>query len=261
MTLADKVILITGASSGIGAALAREVSQQGARVVLAARNEAALKTVAADCPGSLVVPTDITDRDACQRMIEKTVEHFGRLDILVNNAGLSMLSRFDEIEDFAVFERLMEVNYFGAVYCTHAALPHLKKTGGLVVGISTLAGKTGVPLRTGYSASKHALQGFLDSLRIELMGSGVDVSIISPGFVDTEIRQHSLGADGRPLERNPLHGRRMMSAEAAAHIIAQAIDKRKREVLMGTQGKLLSIGRLLVPGFVDRMAYRSAYKK
>jgi NAD(P)-dependent dehydrogenase (short-subunit alcohol dehydrogenase family) len=200
----------------------------------------------------------VTDRDACRALVAQTVEHYGGLDVLVNNAGLSMLARFDELDDLSLFDTLMGVNYFGAVYCTQAALPHLKQSGGLIVAISTLAGVTGVPLRTGYSASKHALQGFMDSLRIELMGSGVDVSIISPGFVDTQIREHSLSGDGNPLGYNPLKGRKMMSPEEAAVIIAQAIAGRKREVRMGTRGKLLPLGKVLIPGWVDRIAKRSA---
>lgn len=261
MELAGKVILITGASSGIGAALARNLAQRGALLALAARDETALKAVAADCAGALVVPTDVTDLEACRRMVAETVAHFGRLDVLVNNAGMSMLSKFEDVQDFGIFERLLRVNYLGAVYCTAAALPYLKKTGGLLVGVSSLSGKTGVPLRTGYAASKHAMQGFFDSLRVELMDSGVDVCMISPGFVDTDIRQHSLSADGKPLGRNPLSERKMMSAETCAEIIADAIQKRKREVLMGTQGRFLMLGRLLMPRLVDHLARRSAHKE
>ncbi|HLA45652.1 MAG TPA: SDR family oxidoreductase, partial [Aggregatilineales bacterium] len=152
----DKVIIITGASSGVGAALARQSGVTGAHLALAARRADALQEVADSCPDAIAIPTDITDSDACKTLVEKTVAHFGRLDILVNNAGVSMLSRFEDIEDLSILEKLMQVNYLGAVYCTHAALPHLKKSNGLIVGVSSLAGKTGIPLRTGYSASKHA---------------------------------------------------------------------------------------------------------
>lgn len=258
MSLAQKVVIVTGASSGIGASLARQLAGEGARVVLAARNAEHLATVAADCPDSLVVPTDVTDPAQCQALIERTIEQFGRLDVLVNNAGLSMLARFDDLDDLSLFQHLMAVNYFGAVYCTHAALPHLKASKGLIVCVSSLAGKTGVPLRTGYAASKHALQGFCDSLRIELLDSGVDVSIVSPAFVDTDIRQHSLSKSGQPLGYNPLAHRKLMSADACAAIIVEAIRKRRREVLMGTKGKLLGIGRLVLPRVVDWLAKRSA---
>jgi NAD(P)-dependent dehydrogenase (short-subunit alcohol dehydrogenase family) len=253
-----KVVIITGASSGIGAALARHLGGKGAKLALAARNAEKLTAVAEECPQAIAIPTDVSDLAACRAMVARTVEAYGQIDVLVNNAGLSMLARFDELDDLSLFETLMRVNYFGAVYCTQAALPHLKKTEGLVVAISTLAGVTGVPLRTGYSAAKHALQGFMDSLRIELMDSGVDVCMVSPGFVDTQIREHSLGGDGSPLGYNPLKGRKMMSPEEAAAIIAKAIAGRKREVRMGTRGKLLPLGKLLIPGVVDRIAKRSA---
>jgi len=254
----NQVIIITGASSGIGAALARGLAAKGAKLALAARRTEALQAVAADCPAALVIPTDITDPHACTHLIEKTVAHFGRLDALVNNAGVSMLARFEDVQDLSLFETLMQVNYFGAVYCTRAALPHLKKTGGLLVGVSSLAGKTGVPLRTGYSASKHAMQGFFDSLRIELMGSGVAVSMVSPAFVDTDIRQHSLAADGSPLGQNPLQHRQMMNAEECAHQIIRVMEKRQREHLMETKGKFLMLGKLLLPGLVDRLTKKSA---
>lgn len=252
----DKVILITGASTGIGAALARELAKRGAKLALAARSEDKLREVANNCPDSIVVPTDVTNQPACQAMVEKTTAHFGRLDVLVNNAGQSMLSRFDEIQDFSIFEKLIQINYLSAVYSTHAALPHLKASNGLVVAVSSVAGKTGIPLRTGYSASKHAMQGFFDSLRIELMGSGVAVSVVSPGFVDTNIREHSLGADGKPLGKNPLAGQKIMSAEECACLIADVIESRRRELVMGKSGKLAMLGKLIVPKLVDKMTRR-----
>ncbi len=251
-----KIVIVTGASTGIGAALARELARRGAKIVLAARSEDKLREVAWDCPDSLVVPTDVTQADSCTALVEKTIAHFGRLDVLVNNAGQSMLSRFDEVQDFSIFEKLIQINYLSAVYCTRAALPHLKQSKGLIVGVSSVAGKTGVPLRTGYSASKHAMQGFFDSLRIELMGSGVDVSMISPGFVDTHIRQHSLGADGKPLGKNPLAGEKIMTAEQAAVHIADAIQSRRRERIMGISGKLAMLGKLIAPRLVDKMTRR-----
>jgi len=258
MSFSNQVWIITGASSGIGAALARQLSAKGAKLALAARNAEKLAGVAQSLPNVITIPTDVTNSDQCQNLIDQTVDHFGRLDGLVNNAGISMLSHFEQLNDLQVLETLMNVNYFGVVYCTKAALPHLKKTEGLLVGVSSLSGKTGVPLRTGYSASKHALQGFYDSLRIELLDSGVDVTMVSPGFVDTEIRQHSLSQNGTPLGRNPLSNRKMMSAETCASIIIEAMQHRKREVLMGTKGKFLGIGRLLLPKVVDWVAKRSA---
>lgn len=254
----DKVIIITGASMGIGAALAKQLAGQGAKLALAARSRDKLEAVVADCPGAIAIPTDITDPIACQALVDQTVAHFGRLDGLVNNAGMSMWAKFEDVQDLSIFEKLMHVNYLGCVYCTHAALPHLKKSKGLIVAISSLAGKTGVPFRTGYVASKHALQGFCDALRVELMGTGVDVSVISPGFVDTDIRQHSFGASGQALEQNPHEGSVMMTPEACAAQIISVMSSRRRELLMGTKGKFLMLGKLIAPGLVDRLARKSA---
>jgi short-subunit dehydrogenase len=186
---ANRVMVITGASSGIGRELARQLATQGARLVLAARDQARLTEVSEECrqlgAETLVVPTDVTSQDACRELVAKTVEKFGALDVLVNNAGSAMWSRFDELHDLAIIERLMRVNYLGGVYCTHAALPHLKKSRGLIVAMASISGLLGVPLLTGYSASKHAVFGFFESLRIELAASGVGVTILAPDFVQS----------------------------------------------------------------------------
>jgi short-subunit dehydrogenase len=256
--MAEKVILITGASSGIGAALARQLAARGDKVALAARRREQLEAVGAK--DALVIPTDVTKREQCHAMVEQTIKQFGRLDVLVNNAGMSMYSRFEDVQDFTIFERLIQINYLGAVYCTEAALPHLKQSSGLIVAVSSISGITGVPFRTGYSASKHAMQGFFDSLRVELMDSGVDVSMVSPDFVDTDIRQKSFGADGQPLGNNPMHGKKIMSADEAARQMIDVIDNRRRELIMGRRGKLVRLGKVLAPGLVDRITRRSIEK-
>jgi NAD(P)-dependent dehydrogenase (short-subunit alcohol dehydrogenase family) len=147
----------------------------------------------------------VTQPEACQQLVEKAIATFGQIDSLINNAGISMVTRFDEITDLSIFEQVMQVNYLGAVYCTHYALPYLKASRGLLVAISSLCGKTAVPTRSGYVASKHAMQGFFDTLRIELRGTGVDVLVVSPGFVATDIRERALGANGQPLGQSPRH--------------------------------------------------------
>jgi short-subunit dehydrogenase len=257
MDFQDKVIIITGASVGIGAALARELARRGGKLVLAARDAEKLAEVAADCPGALVVPTDVTDRAACQALIEKTISHFGRLDVLVNNAGRTMWARLDELHDLAIIEDLMRLNYFGAVYCTHAALPHLKQSRGLIVAISSVAGKTGVPTRTGYAASKHAMQGFFDSLRIELADSGVGVTVVCPDFVLSEIHKRAIGPDGRPLGKSPLQQDKIMSAEDCARLTADAMAARKREVLMSRRARLGMWLKLLAPTRLDAIAQKA----
>jgi NAD(P)-dependent dehydrogenase (short-subunit alcohol dehydrogenase family) len=197
----DEVVAITGASKGIGAELARQLAAKGAKLVLAARGEKELDAVAADCrkAGAAVVAvkTDVSVEGDCEAMVTAALAAFGRLDALVNNAGATMWARFEDIRDMSILQRIMQVNYMGAVFCTRHALPHLRASRGRIVGISSLAGRVGVPTRTGYSASKHAMTGFFDSLRIELAGSGVTVTMIYPGFVATGIRENVMTARGK----------------------------------------------------------------
>ena len=180
----NRVIVITGASSGIGRALARELAVERPRLVLAARDAERLEEVAADCERlgaeTLVVPTDVTRPEECGRMIDQCVARFGGVDVLVNNAGRAMWARFDELDDLAVMADIMHVNYLGCVYGTHFALPHLKRSRGLVVAVASISGIVGAPMLSGYSASKHAVIGFFESLRIELAASGVGVTIVAP---------------------------------------------------------------------------------
>ncbi len=254
----SKTYVITGASSGIGAALALEWAKRGDNVVLAARSEGELTALAGKCgERALVVRTDVTDPAQCEAMVKAAVARFGGIDVLVNNAGISMWARFREITDLGMFERIMRVNYLGTVYATHFALPHLVASGGLVVGISSLTGKTGVPTRSGYAASKHAMQGFLDSIRIELRGTGVDVLVVSPGFVKTDIRSKVLGPDGKALEKSPRDESAGMSVEECTRIIVRAVDHRAREVVMTPQAKVGMWLKLAFPGLVDRIAERA----
>lgn len=260
--MSRKTYLITGASTGIGAALARAWAARGDNVVLAARNEDALKELAQQCgPNALAVKTDVTDPKQCEAMVKAAVDRFGGLDVLVNNAGISMWARFREITDLSLFERIMRVNYLGTVYSTHYALPHLLASKGLVVGISSLTGKTGVPTRSGYAASKHAMQGFLDSIRIELRGTGVDVLVVSPGFVKTDIRSKVLGPDGKSLEASPRDETEGMSVEACTSIIVRAVDRRARDVVMTPRAKVGMWLKLVAPGVVDRIAARAVKEK
>ena len=254
-----KTYVITGASTGIGAAVARVLAARGDNVVLAARSEDEIKTLARECGDAraLAVRTDVTDPAQCEGMVQRAVERFGGIDVLVNNAGISMWARFREITDLSMFERIMRVNYLGTVYCTHHALPHLIASKGLLVGISSLTGKTGVPTRSGYAASKHAMQGFLDSIRIELRGTGVDVLVVSPGFVKTDIRSKVLGPDGRSLEKSPRDESKGMTVEECTSIIVRAMDRRAREVVMTPRARLGMWLKLVAPGAVDRIAERA----
>jgi short-subunit dehydrogenase len=254
----NNVVIITGASAGIGHHLALQLADQGARIVLAARTATRLEETAEQCRQRgaqvLVVPTDVGKQLQCENLIEKTLKKYGSLDTLINNAGISMWARFEDIKNLSLMEEIMRVNYFGSMYCTHYALPYLKKSKGRIVGISSLTGKAGVPTRTGYAASKHAMAGFFDSLRIELSDYGVSVTMIYPGFVATQVRKRAYGADGKPLERSPLRETEVMTAESCAELILKAVAHRKRELVMTRRGRLGLWLKLIAPRLVDRMA-------
>lgn len=263
-TMQGKTVIITGASSGIGEELAVSLAARGASLVLAARSEEALARAKERCEKAggraLTVSTDVADPEACRRMVERAVEAFGGIDMLVNNAGISMRGRFEDISDVSLFDRLMRVNYLGAVYCTHAALPHIKARKGMLVAISSVQGKLAVPGRTGYVASKHAVQGFFDSLRIELMETGVDVLVVSPGYVSTDIGVRALGPDGKPQATRDTASN-AMDPRTCAEQILRAIDHRDRELVMTARARIGLYLKLLAPGLVDRFALKASRKR
>ena len=260
-TYSGKSIVLTGASSGIGRALALALARQRPRLALAARDAESLADVADECRSlgaeAVVVPTDVSDPQAAEFLIETTVASFGGIDVLVNNAGASMIARFDEVTDLSIFESLMRVNYLGCVYLTHYALPHLKTSRGQIVAMASLAGLTGVPTRTGYAASKHAVIGFYDSLRIELSDTGVDVTVIAPDFVLSEIHRRSIGPDGRPVGQSPMQESRIMTAEECAALALRAMERRQRIAVLSARGRWGRFVRLLAPGLIDRIAARA----
>jgi NAD(P)-dependent dehydrogenase (short-subunit alcohol dehydrogenase family) len=257
----DNAVLLTGASRGIGREMALQLADQGAWLALSARDVVALEEVAEECrrrgARTVAIPADVVEEPQCAALVARAMEAFGRIDTLVNNAGISMWARFDELRDLSVCERVMGVNYFGSVYCTWHALPHLKAARGRLVGVSSLTGKTGVPMRSGYAASKHAMAGFFDTLRIELAGSGVTVTMAYPDFVATETRERALGADGKPLGTSPVREAEIMPAETCARLILRAAAARRRELIMTRRGKVGLWLKLLAPGLVDRIARRA----
>ncbi len=261
MTFQEKVILVTGASSGIGKALCLELAIERPRLVLAARDEAGLGQVAKACrekgAETLVVPTDVASEEACRNLVERAAERFGGIDVLVNNAGMTMWSPFEELRDLSLYDRLMRVNFLGSVYPTYYALPYLKKSRGCIVVVSSVAGLTGVPARTGYSATKHALFGFFDSLRIELADTGVSVTMIAPDFVLSEIHRRAIGPDGRPLGQSPMQESKIMSAEECAAMIVRAMRKRQRLLITSLRGRFGRWVRLLAPGLIDAIARKA----
>lgn len=254
-------IILTGASEGIGRALALELAARGARLALAARDRERLETLAQECRArggeALAIPTDVTNEHDLEWLVTETVKTFGGIDMVVHNAGITMWSRFDALQDFSIFERLMEVNYLAPVRLTGLTLPHLKQSRGLIVAIASLSGLTGVPERTGYAASKHAMVGFFDSLRIELVGSGVDVTVVAPDFVVSEIHKRAIGPDGEALGASPMMQSKIMSAGECAARIVRAMEKRQRLLLMSTRGKWGRWLKLLAPSVIDRIAARA----
>ena len=256
-----QVVILTGASEGIGRALALSLAEQRASLVLASRNRQRLEDLARLCRDRgaevLVVATDVGEEAQCAALVDATLERFGRLDVLINNAGATMWSRLDELSDVGVLETLMRVNYLGAAWLTRRALPALKASRGRIVAISSLAGLAGVPTRTGYAASKHAMFGFFDSLRIELRPHGVSVTIVAPDFVVSEIHRRAVGPDGRPLGETPMDESRIMSSEECARLILRATESRRRLAITSGRGHLLGWLKLVAPGLVDRLAARA----
>ena len=254
----DKVVVITGASTGIGEALAHQLAAQGAWLGLGARNAERLAEVTTACQKhggrALAATTDVTDPAQCGALIQKTVDSYGRIDMLVNNAGQTMFAIFEEVRDLSIFEQLMRVNYLGSVYCTYYALPHLKKARGRLVGVCSLTGKNGVPTRSGYAASKHAMVGFFDTLRIELAPHQVSVTMAYPDFVATGMRVRALDPDGQPLGRTTVEESKTMPVETCAQLILRAAERRQREVVMSGRAQLGQWLKLIAPGLVDRIA-------
>ncbi len=260
-TFKDKVVVITGASSGIGRELACQLAGQGAWLSLAARDVERLAKVRAECQtrGGRAIPvqTDVSQQSQCESLIQETVKKYERIDVLVNNAGITMWAKFEDLQDLGLVEQIMRINFFGSVYCTHYALPYLKQTKGQIVAISSLTGKAGIPTRSAYAASKHAMAGFFDSLRIEIAEYGVDVTTIYPDFVSSEVRERALGPDGLPLGTSPVREKEVMSTETCAEMIIQAMEQRKRELIMSFRGRIGQWLKLIAPRVVDRIALRA----
>ena len=253
-----KVVIVTGASSGIGEAAAREFARNGSKVVLAARSESKLSKIVVEIKAergeACYVKTDVSKEEECKRLVETAVSKYGSVHILINNAGVSMRAVFDDV-DLSVLRRLMDVNFWGTVYCTKYALPYLVANKGSLVGVSSVAGFHGLPGRTGYSASKFAIHGFLETLRIENLKRGLHVMIIAPGFTSTEIRIHALTADGSEQGESPKEEEKLMSPEYVAKWILKGIRKKKRNKLLTWDGRLTALLQRIIPTAVDWAYY------
>ncbi len=260
----NKVIVITGASSGIGKACAFEFAGQGAKVVLAARNIAELEIIEdiinKQGGDAYAVKTDVRNFEDCKKLIDKTVEKYDKIDILINNAGISMRSTFEDL-DLSVIKEVMDTNFYGAVYCTKLALPYLLKQKGTVIGISSISGLTPLPGRTGYCASKYALDGFLNTLRMENIKKGLNVLLVHPGFTSSNIRKSALTHSGMTQNETPRDEKKMMSSERVAHSIADATYKRYRDLILTNQGKLVVWLYNISPGITDRIILKEMSKE
>jgi NAD(P)-dependent dehydrogenase (short-subunit alcohol dehydrogenase family) len=244
--------VITGATSGIGRETALEFVRAGARVVVAGRREERLQELTAEIAAmggqSLAVSTDVADQTQVERLIEQAFKQFGRIDVLVNNAGVGMAARFDEmsLEDF---RRVMDVNFWGAVYACKAVVPQMRKQqgGGVIINISSILGKRGMPFETAYCASKFALAGFSEALRTEVMADGIDVSTIFPGAVETEIFATAANQTGMEvpgiLPKFP--------ARAMARVIVRDARFPQPEIVMALDAQAINFFNTLVPGLVD----------
>ena len=260
----DKVVIITGASSGIGLACALKFYKEGAQVVMTARNKEKLlertKIFEKENTRVLVIACDVSNEDDCKGMIDQTIKEFGKIDVLINNAGISMRAIFNSL-DLKVIKSVMQTNFWGTVYCTKYALPYLLQTKGSVVGISSVAGKKGLPGRTGYSASKFAIEGFLESLRTENLNNDLHVLVACPGFTASNIRNTALNAEGNQQGDSPRDEKSMMSADEVANEIYVAVIKRKRDLLLTTNGKLTVWLNKFFPSMMDKVVFKHMSKE
>ncbi|MFM2135470.1 MAG: hypothetical protein RL021_870 [Bacteroidota bacterium] len=263
-SMKGKVVVITGASSGIGKALSYAFASEGARLVLFARSADVLDAMQKELESSgkevLCVSGDVSLETDCSRLIAAAVARFGTIDVLINNAGVSMRALFEEL-DLDVIRKVMDVNFWGAVYCTKFALPYLLRQKGSVVGISSIAGKKGLPARTAYSSSKFALEGFLETLRTENLHRGLHVLVACPGFTASNIRSRALAKDGKPQGESPRNEQQMMSADEVAALVCKAVKNRKRDLVLTLNGKLAVWLNRLFPSLSDRLVFSHMEKE
>ncbi|GAC1430719.1 MAG: SDR family oxidoreductase [Chitinophagaceae bacterium] len=257
----NKVVAITGGTDGIGKALVDAMIKAGARVATCARNHDKIYNLQLEYTNVLLhaIACDVSKETDCRRFIDSTIETFGGIDILINNAGISMHALVNDLE-VDVIRKVMDINFYGSVYCTKFALPSLLERKGIVVGISSIAGYRGLPGRSGYSASKFALQGWLESLRTELLEKNVHVMWVSPGFTTSNIRNAALNEEGRSQGESPMDEDKMMSAASCARHILNAIEKKKRTLVLTFTGKRTVFMNKFFPGLADKIAHKFFFK-
>ncbi|MBN1188042.1 MAG: SDR family oxidoreductase [Bacteroidales bacterium] len=263
-SLIDKVVIITGASSGIGLACTKEFCHRGAKVVMAARNFDKLKELESalilNGMEAYAVKTDVTIESDCEHLINEAINKYGKIDIMINNAGISMRALFVNLK-LDVIRKVMDVNFWGTVYCSKYALPHLLETKGALVGMSSVAGFQGLPGRSGYSASKFAMHGLLESIRVEHLKDGLHVMILAAGFTSSNIRKSALTADGTPQGESPRNEGKMMTPEKVAREMIKALKRHKGNRILSVIGQLMAVSQRIIPNIVDKEAYRRFAKE
>jgi short-subunit dehydrogenase len=259
-----KTIIITGASSGIGEALAYHAAGLNYNIAIAARHIEKLNIVKNNCIAKggkcIAIICDVSNEDNCKLLIEETLKAFGSIDILINNAGISMRAIFNDC-NLSVIEQVMAINFWGTVYCTKYALPYLLERNGSVVGVSSIAGIKGLPGRTGYSASKFAMHGFLESLRLENLKTGLHVLVACPGYTASNIRNTALNQTGHSQAESPYDESKLMQPEAVASAIFKAISKRKNYLYLTFQGKATVFLSKFLPRLLDKLVYKTVAKE
>jgi short-subunit dehydrogenase len=261
MHFKNKIVVVTGGSDGIGKALVEALLQAGAKVATCGRNYDKLYLLQKQNSGMplLIHTADVSKQEECSRFIETTLKTFGTIDILINNAGISMRAEVKDV-DIETLKKVMDINFWGTVYCSKYALPYIIQNKGSIVGISSIAGFRGLPGRSGYSASKFAVNGWLESLRTELLEEGVNVMWVAPGFTSSNIRNAALNKDGQMQGETPLNESELMSATTCAQHILTAIQKRKRTLVLTFTGKKTIFANKLFPGLADKLTRKFFYK-
>jgi len=261
-TFREKAVIVTGASSGIGKAAALQLADEGAWLTLAARDLKRLDELAVKCQQrggeALAIPTDVSDENQCRKLIIRTKERYGHIAMIINNAGVDVVSKLEDLPDLHLFKQVMDVNFYGTVYCTYYALPYLKECGGRIVNISSLGGVLAIPFNTSYIASKFAVNGFSDSLRMELTTTRVSVTVVCPYWVVTEFHERYMDKNGQPKGSagRAIYTDKMMTADRCAEIILKAARQRKREVFMGP-GKMGILLKLIAPNLMDKITTKA----
>lgn len=251
----EKVAIITGGSSGIGKALVVKYAKEGYSVVFTGRNQERLNEVAQSLSGNhLALAMDASKREDNELLVKKAIEKYGRIDTIICNAGISMRALFEDL-DLDVFEEVMNINFYGALYLTKFALPHLLQSKGTIIGVSSINGWRSTPARSAYSASKFAMQGFYESLRTEVMYRGVHVLVVCPGFTASNIRNAALNAEGKAQKESPRDEQKMMSAEEVAERTFTAAQRKKRDLILTTQGKMAVLLNKFFPSRLDKAVY------